>query len=245
MDSPRLRQPEVNYPESDGKPLAESDLHVWLLTETRDSVHRYFQDVPDVYVSGNIFVYFEEGDPRKCVSPDFFLVRGVRKGNRRVYKIWEEGKGPEVVIEFTSDSTHREDRGDKRGIYEELGVKEYFLFDPTADWLDPPLKGFRLRDGVFESMEGPRVEGDALVLASEVLGLELVARGESLRLRESATGYVLPTARELGRVVEERRQLAEAERARAEAERKRAEAAEAEVARLRDELSRLREKRNG
>ena len=109
-----------------------------------------------------------------------------------------------------------------------------------------PLKGFRLEAGAFEAMDEPRRELDALVLASEVLGLELVARGETLRLRDPATGNVLPVARELPGLLEEERrraeaqtQRAEAERQRAETERRRAEAAEADLVRLRAELSRL------
>lgn len=54
---------------------------------------RRYADVPDVYVWGNLFLYYREGDPRACVAPDVFLIRGVgkRKENpRRTYKLWEE-----------------------------------------------------------------------------------------------------------------------------------------------------------
>ncbi|MFL6236818.1 MAG: Uma2 family endonuclease [Thermoanaerobaculia bacterium] len=65
------------------------------------------------------------------VSPDVFLVRGVPKTpRRRVYKLWEEGEAPSLVIEVTSDSTSDEDTGKKKGIYERLGVEEYLLSIP-------------------------------------------------------------------------------------------------------------------
>jgi hypothetical protein len=158
------------------------------------------------------------------------------------------------VIEFTSKGSRREDQGDKRGIYEELGVLEYFLFDPTGDWLDPILKGFRLEEGAFVPMAPPRREGELLVLGSEVLGLELLGREGDLRLRDPRTGELLPVRREYAARLEEARRRAEAERERAEAERRRADAerrgreeearraaaAEADLARLRAELSRRR-----
>ena len=37
------------------------------------------RDVPDAHVCGNMFVYYEEGNPRKVISPDVFMVRGVGK----------------------------------------------------------------------------------------------------------------------------------------------------------------------
>jgi hypothetical protein len=254
VDKPtaELERLAVVYPESDGRPVAETDPHRDVLFETVASVDEHFASVPDIYVSGNLLIYYEEGDLTKRFAPDFFLVRGVPKRKRRVYKVWEEGKGPDVVIEITSKSSRREDQGDKRGIYEELGVEEYFLFDPTGDWLEPILKGFRLREGVFEPMAPPRREEELLVLESKVLGLELLGREGDLRLRDPRTGELLPVRREYAARLEEERRAreeehrrAEAEKQRAEAEKQRAEAAEAEVARLRAELSRRRGKREG
>ena len=99
MSWPSLKPGEIEYPESDGQPVAETDRHRDLMFDLIAATRHHFRDVPDVYVSGNLFVYFVEGDPRECVAPDFFLVRGVPKGQRRTYKVWEEGKAPEVVIE--------------------------------------------------------------------------------------------------------------------------------------------------
>ena len=50
---------------------------------------------PDVYVWGNMMLYYVEGDRRKHVSPDVFVVRGVPKRPERDYYLtWKEGKGP-------------------------------------------------------------------------------------------------------------------------------------------------------
>jgi len=124
-----VRKKVVHYPETDGKPMAETDIHYEVVTNTRFALQWYFRDREDVYVSGNLFVYYEEGNPKKCVAPDVFVVFGVPKKRRRVYLVWEEGKGLDVVFEFTSRKTRNEDFGRKMDIYRGiLGVREFAPF---------------------------------------------------------------------------------------------------------------------
>src|SRR5438094_770635 len=92
----------VHYPESDGKPMAESDLHRKEMTRLIETLDDFFAAGADVYVSGNLLLYYEEGNPRASVAPDVFVVRGVPKRDRPIYKLWEEGAPPTVVIEVTS-----------------------------------------------------------------------------------------------------------------------------------------------
>ena len=189
MNRPELKAGAIYYPESDGQPLAETDRHRDLMTDLVAAARYHFRDAPDVYVSANLFVYYVEGDPTECVAPDFFLVRGVPKGQRRTYKVWEEGKAPEVVIELTSTKTHREDLGKKRDVYETIGVLEYFLFDPDGVRFRPPLRGFRREGGVLRpAAPAARAPGGGLVLASSVLGLELHGVGSTLPVRRSGFG---------------------------------------------------------
>jgi Uma2 family endonuclease len=153
----------------------------------------HFRQRDDVYVSGNLFVYYEEGNPKKCVAPDVFVVFGVPKRERRVYLVWEEGKGLDVVFEFTSRKTRNEDFGRKMDIYRGiLGVKELFIFDPLREYMEPPLLGF-YRRGERWVREEPK-EGR---LVSEVLGLEVVMVGEMLRLYDPKNQNFLPTPEEL------------------------------------------------
>jgi len=183
----------VHYPETDGKPMAETDLHRDNLFGVLYSLQWYFRNRDDVYVSGNLFVYYEEGNPKKCVAPDVFVVFSVPKRRRRVYLVWEEGKGLDVVFEFTSRKTRNEDFGRKMDIYRGiLGVRELFIFDPLREYLVPPLVGY-YRRGDRWVREEPK--GDRLV--SEVLGLEIVMVGEMLRLFDPKTGQFLPTPDEL------------------------------------------------
>lgn len=182
----------IDYPESDGEPMAETDVHYRLMTDLRFEREQFFRSEPDVYVSGNILLYYVEGNPKKCVTPDVFVARGVRKGGRRVYKLWEEGRAPEVVFEVSSRQTWREDLNTKWRLYEDLGVKEYFIFDPEYDYLVEPLIAWRLESGRYEAVEV--VDG---AVKSETLNLELVNTGETLRLRNLATGQFLRTPLEL------------------------------------------------
>jgi len=206
--------------------MAETDTHRRQMMYLIDALEDYFRADPNVYVAGNLFVYYEEGDPTQVVAPDVFVVKGVPKGDRRIYKVWEEGKGPDVVFEVTSRGTRKEDLGPKKGTYEMLGVEEYFLFDPLEEYLEPRLMGFRLAASGYRQIEQEP-------LMSHVLGLELWVEGEMLRLVNPITGEKLLTPLE----AQEARRQAEA-RAAQEAVARRL--AEAEVERLQAELARLR-----
>lgn len=209
--------------------MAETDVHRQLLTDLVFTLSDFFRDESDVYVSGDLLLYYVEGDPRKRVAPDVFVVRGVSKGPRRIYKLWEEGHAPSVVIELSSRQTWREDLQAKWRLYSELGVGEYFIFDPEYDYLDEALVGYRLEEDQYVDLEV--IDGR---VRSEVLGLELVDTGETLRLYDPRTGQFLPTPMEEAAL---RRVETEARRAETEARQR----AEAEAARLREELARLRQ----
>lgn len=134
-------QPETLYPESDGKPIAETEVHrdeifglIWVLRQR-------YRDVSDVHVTGNLFFYYVQREPRFVVCPDVIVVKGVSKHERRTYKLWEEGEVPSLVIEVTSDSTKDEDLHGKKDLYKHLGVEEYILHDPFSEYLRPSLQG--------------------------------------------------------------------------------------------------------
>jgi Uma2 family endonuclease len=217
---------EIRYPESDGQPMAETDVHRKLLMDLDFVLRTFFRDEPQVYVAGNLLIYFVEGDPTQSVAPDMFVVKGVPKQDRRIYRVWREGKAPDVVIELTSDSTRADDLGRKRFLYADLGVREYFLFDPLGNYLKPPLRGYRLvGDEYIQMNETP--------MYSAELGLELHPEGIALRLFDPRTQRYLLTP-------DETYDEAEREALRADYERTRAERAEAELARVRAELEKLR-----
>lgn len=184
----------IDYPTSDGKPMAETDYHYRQLVDLRDTLDYRFADDPMVYVSGNLLMYYVEGDKRKHVSPDVFMVKGVEKKKRLYFLTWEEGKTPNAIIEVTSKSTRKEDIDTKFVLYRDvLKVKEYFLFDPFGDYLKPDrLRGYRLRKGEYAPI--PLVDGR---MASLVLGLHLEPDGNTLRLYDPETKAWLLTPHEL------------------------------------------------
>ena len=60
------------------------------------------------------------------------------------YKIWEEGEIPRVVFEITSPRTKKEDDGFKKQLYEQIGIQEYWQFDPKGEWIPEKLRGYQL-----------------------------------------------------------------------------------------------------
>ena len=188
---PHLPAAAVDYPSSDGKPMAENDAQLHAIHYAFGALLLHYRDRPDVYVSGDLLIYYEEGNPRVSVAPDTFVVFGVEDRKRMNYKVWEEGKGPDFVLEVASPNTWREDMERKPGIYAGLGVREYFLFDPWGEHLAPRLQGYRLVDGTYERLPAVESIDRTLTLTSEVLGLELRAKGEEMRFHDPSTGEPL------------------------------------------------------
>lgn len=226
--------PDIEYPESDGKPLAETDIHIDCILHLR-GVLKWRYRGHKIYVGSNLLIYYVEGDPRKSVAPDTFVVKDCAPGNRRIFKIWEESRVPGTVFEITSLSTRGEDEELKPEIYARIGVQELFLFDPTGDYLDPPLQGYRLGGKRMRRILPDKTGG----LISRELGLRLCVEDGQLVLYDAHTGERLLTEAEAERQAKEaERQAKEAERQGREAERRAREAAEDEVRRLRAELAR-------
>ena len=244
------------YPTSDGRPMAETDLHRILMVDLILTLQARYAADPNVYVSGNLLVFYRPNDRRRHVSPDCFVVFGVPNGERLNYLTWEEGKGPDVVIELTSKTTRREDVRTKFELYRDvLKVKEYFLFDPLEDYLTPSMQGFRLRAGAYQP-----IRPKAGRLPSQQLGLHLERDGDRLRLWNPETASRLLTPAEVidaqvqrilttQQQAEAERQKAEAERQKAEAERQKAEAERDRADGLAAEVERLKKmlaaKKNG
>ena len=239
--------PTFVYPESDGKPMAETDTHRNLMVDFIQMLQHHFRNDP-VYVSGNLLIYYEEGNVKKSVSPDVFIVQDVAKKRRRTYLIWE--KTPDFVLEVSSRSTYKDDIEKKKDLYAAvLKVKEYYIYDPEGE-IYPSFIGYRLIDGVYQEIDFTESR-----LPSTVLGLELGEREGVLRLYNPNTQQWLqppPERVDIAEARAEQEQLARQEAemraeqeqlARQEAE-ARADNAENEVNRLLAELERLQAEKN-
>ena len=238
----------IVYPSSDGEPMAESDWQYIPLTETVSTLRVWFQDRPDVYIAGDMLVYYRINDNRTSVAPDVYAVFGA-SGNhpRDSWIVWREGKAPDFVLEIASPSTWRRDVTEKRSIYADMGVAEYWRFDPTGECFIPALVGERLVDGEYRTMPLAEDTEGILRCHSEILGLDIcVLPGLEFRLYHTVSGQWLRNhheeaearqAAEAARLAAEAAQVtAEAARLAAEAARQ---AAEAENRALRDRLREL------
>ena len=203
----------IDYPESDGKPVAETEVHITELLNCIAILAEFFWAREDVYVAGNNFVFWNEGHPKDRLSPDTYVVFGVDKRVRNSYRSWEEdGKLPDVIFEFTSRSTKQQDTESKFSNYERIfKTSEYFLFDPKGEFLSPRLQGYRLMGGEYVRLE--TTDGR---LFSERLGLELYVVGSRLTFYDPKTKSVLKRLRESNEFIEMQTYQIEAEKRRAD-----------------------------
>ncbi|WP_230843750.1 Uma2 family endonuclease [Gloeobacter morelensis] len=232
---------DVVWPPTDlwsDEPPMESDWHRKQMQLLIDALESQWHDRQDFYCSGNLTVYYSL---TQCKSedfrgPDFFVVLGCERRERRSWTVWEEGgRLPNVIVEILSDSTAEIDRGLKKQIYQDvLRVPEYFWFDPQSG----ELCGFHLIEGRYEPLEA----NEQGWLWSAQLGLYFGVEAGRLRLI-SGEGAVIPTPAERAQQERERAEAAErqaqAESLRAEQEKQRAEQAEAQAQRLAERLRAL------
>jgi Uma2 family endonuclease len=238
---------EDELPYDDGMPM-ETQRHALQLQLLMDPLRLFYTDRQDAYVGGNMFVYFSLDQVRHqdFRGPDFFVVLGVPKRERKSWVVWQEGKGPDVVIELLSDSTAAQDKGEKKTIYQDrLRVPEYFWFDPfSGEWA-----GSVLRDGGYEDI----AEDSHGRLLSQCLRLALI-RWEGIYQEVEArwlrwatwAGTLLPTSQEVAaasqhQALEAQRQALEAQRQALEAQRQALEARD-QAAALEALLARYRER---
>lgn len=242
MGKPALQdtmEDEVYYPESDGKPLAETYTHLLAGFNLLFQLRSRYRDRADVFVGANQLAYYVKGDPKKCFAPDVYICLGrPKEPPRDTWMVWEEGP-PDVIVEITSKKTHLVDKGKKKRIYAEIGVSEFYLFDPFGDYIRPRFRGYELVDGRYEPLLAtsagiwsPTLEA---TLRPEGLDLRLVLPdGSTFALPDEAMGSAMDAA------AEARRWHEEAERIKARAARQEAELAhkDEELARQRAELDR-------
>lgn len=190
----------IDYPESDGKPIGETDLHRdWMFRLLEIFRQRYSDQ--QVYIASDLLVYYQEGIPSKFVVPDCFVVLDCTPGRRRTFQTWKEKRVPDVVFEVTSRGTSSIDIVDKPVIYERMGVQEYFLYDPTASYLEPPLQGYRMTNGSLHQIAETNGR-----LRCETLGVELFLQAFDLVIVDTATGIEQMTKADAGELAREQAQ---------------------------------------
>ena len=177
---------DVFYPCSDGRPMADNAWQSRAIVKAAGDLEVAH---PDALAVADILVYPEEGNPRNRIAPDVLVAFGVGTHSRSSYLVWEEGKPPDWVLEVASPSTASNDLDFKRRAYAAMGVPEYWLFDPKGDVFppgQPQLQGLALSHGGYVRL-APRLADGVEMIRSGVLGLDLRAEGEFIRMRDPAT----------------------------------------------------------
>ena len=213
--------------------VSVSTLHDQLAYELRPGLSWRFRGRTDMLLAHDLYVYFDDirdGPPRRAMarrlSPDVLVSFGVSGRHRGSYTVWEEGKPPDFALEILSEFTWRKDVGRNPELYERMGVREYFLFDPN-EHVKPRLQAWRFGDGDPRRAEAVKVADGMLGIHSDVLGLHLChtdpwrvegggIAGRRLRWRDPATGEFLETASEVAQRAEETERRAEDSERRAE-----------------------------
>lgn len=184
LDDPDVEN-GIRYPSSDGKPMAETYLHVLTIRLLLDALEDLLAGHEDVLVAGNMNWYWEKSNPKRRRAPDAMVVFGVEKLDRRSFRSWNEGGAvPAVCFEVASKKTWKANVGTIKDDYEAAGVKEYFVFDPLRECLPQPLMGYRRRGKTFHQLK-PDMNG---ALTSEELGVVLIPEERMLRLVRVASG---------------------------------------------------------
>jgi Uma2 family endonuclease len=198
---------EIIYPSSDGEPLAETQQHVLAILVALALLRLYLQEQPAV-VFADQYLYYIEGNSRARVAPDVMVVFDIEKRLYPNYKIWEGQQTPAIIFEVTSAGTKETDWNFKKTLYEQLGVTEYWLFDPYGEWIAEQLQGYRLNeDGVYKPIRDN---------CSEVLQLKLQAEDYLIGFYRLDNGEKLLTPEELYSANLAANQRAEQEKARAD-----------------------------
>ena len=219
----------IDYASSDGEPMAETEAQYAPLTETVSTLRVRYNERGDVYVGGDMLIYYRMNRNDVRVAPDVFVVFGVTSRHPRdSWLVWHEGRAPDFIMEIASSSAWRRDATDKRRIYADMGVTEYVRFDPTGDYFTPALVMETLEDTEYREQPLTTDADGVLRGYSAVLDLEIcVSPDLKLRLYDPTAGQWLRTHQET-------------EAARIESEAARREA-DAEILRLREELAQLRQ----
>ena len=227
--SPAERVEDASYPCSDGKPMADN---MWQAEAIMNAAGDLKEVHPHALVAADILVYPVEGDRNDNIAPDVLVAFGLETHKRGTYLVWVEGKPPDWVLEVASRSTQKKDREYKLDYYAQMGVPEYWWFDPRGKLYPrgtPSLQGHELVDGKYRPLVVRIADGERLI-HSAVLGLDVRAEDELLRFRDPRTGRDIQHRPEVADQLQRETAQREAAVVRAEAAVVRAEAAEARAA---------------
>ncbi len=226
----RLAAPEeIEYPESNGEPMAENtEQYDWIVL-IKEGLEDVFRDDPDVFIAADLFWYPVHGNNTIRRAPDVLVAFGRPKGRRGAYLQWREGGiAPQVVFEVLSPGNRGEELARKFAFYEAYGVEEYYIYDPDFH----TLEGWLRENGTLRPV--PAMNG----WISPRLGIRFEHSDDQLRLY-APDEQPLVKVQEYLRQAQEQRQRADAQQRRADEQQQRADAQQERAARLAAQLKAL------
>ncbi len=168
---------EIVYPEQREDDMGETSIHIRVVANFLSILKLFLKHQEDVFITANMNLYYEKGNPNKWYAPDILIAFGVPNHERSSYKIWDEKVSPHVIFEVSSERTWKADISEKLEIYSQLGVEEYYILDPEFKYLPAPILAFELQG---ERLLTVPVNNDRIF--SPRLGLEIVRTENSFRL---------------------------------------------------------------
>jgi Uma2 family endonuclease len=188
--------------ESD-EPEVESSLHLQQIFLLISCLELLWGERDDYFAAGNLTIYYKDkqDEAPRFRGPDFFVVLGAEKKERKSWVVFHEGGVyPHVIVEILSDRTAKVDRTTKKLLYQDtFRTPDYFWFHPET----LEFQGFSLLNGTYVELV-PNKQG---LLWSQQLGLFLGIHNQKLRYF-TESGELVPSPEEAR--VEALAQVAEA-----------------------------------
>jgi len=163
---------------------------------------RYLLNPDGHYVSKDRWLRMDPAKQTDKLLPDLLIALHVleQQWNVNEYLPWEVGKAPEVLGEFLSPTSEGADKVGKPKRYAELGVREYFLFDPDGTYGVPRIQGWTLRrDGGRDALLR-RADGG---VASRVLPVRFLLVDNHVGVIDARTGRLALRYEEVQRLLRE------------------------------------------
>lgn len=186
--------PDIFYEEPER--VEDGMLQYFPIARIGQLLREKYEDAPDVFIHGDIFISYDRTDGNRRIKPDLFIAFDVPAEEIREklpnFWLWEIGKVPQFVMEVASPSTAANDMGDKRSRYERLGITEYWRLDPTGGELyELPLIGERLVDGAYQAYELRAGDDGSVTAYSELLNVDFHWDGSEFDVLDPITGITI------------------------------------------------------
>ena len=189
--SSETEEREIIYPEQREDDMGETSIHAKLINQFLATLLSFLKNRKDVFLSGNMNLYYQEKNPNKWYAPDLLIAFGVENHERSSYQVWKEEVFPQIIFEVASERTWKIDISEKLEFYSKEGAEEYYILDPEFAYLPAPMLAFH--------REGERLLSSTITdnrIFSPRLGLEIVRTEKGFRLFNPNTNEFLQTLEE-------------------------------------------------